>query len=46
MSRVFVSGSRSSMRWRKAVTLVVEDTGNARVGGSPRPEKLVTSTLM
>lgn len=33
------------MRWRSSVTVVDDARGRTRVGGNPRPAKLVTSTF-
>ena len=46
MSRETVCGSRSSMRSWRSEMAVVGGRGNERVGGRPRPGKVVTKTLM
>lgn len=45
MSLNSVVGKRSSMVLRSSVTVVDDESGRTKVGGKPRPEKLVTSTF-
>lgn len=46
MKREFVTGRRSSSCSRSVVTVVVGGIGSDRVGGKPRPPKVVTKTLI
>lgn len=45
MSLDWVVGSRSSRCSRNSVTVVDGDSGRTRVGGSPKPAKLVMRTF-
>jgi hypothetical protein len=45
MSLDWVVGSRTFRRSRNSVTVVDGDSGRTRVGGSPKPAKLVISTF-